>query len=249
MSEVINGANGRKPIRILLVGRHEMILTALRMLIESQDGMRVIGEASDRNEAVSVTAMKQPDIILFDLHPGNEDGVDFIPDLHAAAKDARVLVLVGVSDPNANTRATLLGAVGVLSKQENAAVLIKALEKVSLGEAWIDRSTMASVLTELSRRNGGGETDYDAAKIATLTDRERQVVSLVCTGLKNKEIADRLFISESTVRHHLSSIFSKLGVACRLDLIIYANRQGLVDLAAPGHPSSSLANERASSRP
>ena len=157
MSEVINGANGRKPIRILLVGRHEMILTALRMLIESQDGMRVIGEASDRNEAVSVTAMKQPDIILFDLHPGNEDGVDFIPDLHAAAKDARVLVLVGVSDPNANTRATLLGAVGVLSKQENAAVLIKALEKVSLGEAWIDRSTLASVLTELSRRNGGGE--------------------------------------------------------------------------------------------
>ena len=240
MSEVTDGVNGRKPIRILLVGQQEMILTALRMLIESQDGMRVIGVASDRNEAVSVTAMKQPDIILFDLHPGNEDGVDFIPDLHAAARDARVLVLVGVSDPNAHTRATLLGAVGVLSKQESAAVLIKALEKVSLGEAWIDRATMASVLTELSRRNGAVETDYDAAKIATLTDRELQVVSLVCTGLKNKEIADRLFISESTVRHHLSSIFSKLGVGCRLDLIIYANRQGLVDLAAPEHPSSTL---------
>jgi len=200
----------------------------------------VIGEASDRNEAVSVAAIKQPDIILVDLHPGNEVCVEFIPDLLGAARDARVLVLVGVSDPHAHTRATLLGAVGVLSKQESAAVLVKALEKVSLGEAWIDRATMASVLTELSRRNGGVETDYDAAKIATLTDRELQVVSLVCTGLKNKAIADRLFISESTVRHHLSSIFSKLGVACRLDLIIYANRQGLVDLAAPVHPHSGL---------
>src|SRR5262249_26916807 len=82
-----------------------------------------------------------------------------------------------------------------------------------------------------------------------LSDRELQVVSLVCTGLKNKEIADRLFISESTVRHHLSSIFSKLGVTCRLDLIIYANRQGLVDLAAPEHPPSNLPHERTSSRP
>jgi DNA-binding NarL/FixJ family response regulator len=208
------------------------------MLIDSQEGMRVIGEASDRNEAVSVAAMKQPDIILLDLHPGNQDGVGFIPDLHAVARDARVLVLVGVSDPQAHTRATLLGAVGVLSKEETAAVLVKALEKVSMGEAWIDRATMASVLTELSRRNGSVEKDYDAAKIATLTERELQIVSLVCTGLKNKEIADRLFISESTVRHHLSSIFSKLGVTCRLDLIIYANRQGLVDLRSSGAPTA-----------
>src|SRR5262249_44782467 len=125
VSEVSNVSNGQKPIRILLVGQHEMITSALRMLIESQEGMRVIGEASDRNEAVSVAGMKQPDIILFDLHQGNEDGVDFIPDLHAAARDARVLVLVGTSDPNVHTRATLLGAVGVLSKQESAAVLMK----------------------------------------------------------------------------------------------------------------------------
>jgi DNA-binding NarL/FixJ family response regulator len=208
------------------------------MLIESQEGMRVIGLASARNEAVSVAAMKQPDIILLDLHPGNQDAMEFIPDLHAAAKDARVLVLMGVSDPQAHTRATLLGAIGVLSKEETAAVLVKALVKVSMGEAWIDRATMASVLTELSRRNETVEIDDEAAKIATLTDRELQVVSLVCAGLKNKEVADRLFISESTARHHLSSIFSKLGVACRLDLIIYANRQGLVDLRSHGAPTA-----------
>jgi DNA-binding NarL/FixJ family response regulator len=206
------------------------------MLIESQDGMTIVGEASGPSEAVSVASMKQPDIVLFDLHNGNPDGMDFIPEIHTAAAAARVLVLADGSDSDQHTRAMLSGAVGVLSKEETAGVLVKALQKVSIGEAWIDRATMASVLTELSRRNGSVEIDHDAAKIATLTERELQVVSLVCTGLKNKEIADRLFISESTVRHHLSSVFSKLGVSCRLDLIIYANRQGLVDLRTSGSP-------------
>jgi DNA-binding NarL/FixJ family response regulator len=231
-------SDGHKSIRILLVNNHEMIRTALRMLIESQDGMTIVGEAASPNEAVSVAGMKQPDIVLLDIHNGNQDGVDFIPGLHAAAADARVLVLADASDSDQHTRAMLSGAVGVLSKQETAGVLVKALQKVSIGEAWIDRATMASVLTELSRRNGSPvEIDQDAAKIATLTERELQVVALVCAGLKNKEIAERLFISESTVRHHLSSIFSKLGVSCRLDLIIYANRQGLVDLRMSGPPS------------
>jgi DNA-binding NarL/FixJ family response regulator len=213
-----------------------MIRTALRMLIESQDGMTIVGEASGPSEAVSMAGMKQPDIVLLDFHNGNADGIDFIPEIHAAAAKTRVLVLADASGSDQHTRAMLSGAVGVLSKQETAGVLVKALHKVSMGEAWIDRATMASVLTELSRRNGSVEIDHDAAKIATLTERELQVVSLVCTGLKNKEIADRLFISESTVRHHLSSVFSKLGVSCRLDLIIYANRQGLVDLRNSGSP-------------
>jgi DNA-binding NarL/FixJ family response regulator len=192
--------------------------------------MTVVGEASGRSDALALATMEQPDIVLLDLHLGNQDAIDFIPDLHAAARTTRVLVLTGVSDPDIHTRAMLTGAVGVVLKEQSAAVLVKALEKVSKGEAWIDRATMANVLTELSHRNGTVEIDYDAAKIATLTEREKQVVGLVCAGLKNKEIANRLFISESTVRHHLGSIFSKLGVSSRLDLIIYANRQGLVDL-------------------
>ncbi|HKF55811.1 MAG TPA: response regulator transcription factor, partial [Blastocatellia bacterium] len=83
--------NGHKSIRILLVNNHEMIRTALRMLIESQDGMTIVGEAAGPDEAVSVAGMKQPDIVLLDIHNGNQDGVDFISQLHAAAADARVL--------------------------------------------------------------------------------------------------------------------------------------------------------------
>ena len=224
--------NGQTPIRIMIVDDHRMIRTALRTLIEAQAGMTVVGEASWNGEAVAMASSKQPDIVVLNLHSGNgnEAGMSFIPDLHAAAGNARALVLTNAPDPQIDTHALLLGAVGVLVKEQPAAVLVKALEKISEGEAWIERSTMASLLTELAHRNETAELDGDAARIATLTEREKQVVSLVCEGRKNQEIADRLFISESTVRHHLSSIYGKLGVSNRLDLVIYANRHGLIDL-------------------
>jgi DNA-binding NarL/FixJ family response regulator len=229
-------ANGQKPIRILLVDSHEMMRTALRLLIEKHGGITVVGEAACRDEAVAVATIEQPDITLVNFHLGSQEGFDFIPDLHAAARKTRVLVLTGVQDPDIHTRAMLLGAIGIVSKGQSAAVLTKALEKVSEGEAWIDRTTIANVLSELSHRNGSTQIDYDAVKIASLTRREKQVVSLACSGLRNKEIGSKLCISVATVRHHMGSIFSKLDVSGRLDLIIYANRHGLVDLrgADPG---------------
>src|SRR5262249_38244859 len=121
-----------------------------------------------------------------------------------------------------------------------AGVLVKALEKVSDGEAWIDRTTIANVLSELSRRNGSTEIDYDAAKIASLTKREKEVVSLVCLGLRNKEIGSKLCISVATVRQHLGSIFSKLDISGRLDLMIYAIRHGMIDLRGPERADVSI---------
>ena len=228
-----HGANGQKRIRILLVDHHEMIRTALRLLIETHDRMTVVGEASNRDDAVAVATTEQPDITVVNFHVGSQEGFDFIPDLHAVARNTRVLVLTGVPDPDIHTRAMLCGAIGVVPKGQAAGVLVKALEKVSEGEAWIDRTTIANVLSELSHRNGSTEVDYDSAKIASLTKREKQVVSLVCSGLRNKEIGSKLCISVATVRHHLGSIFSKLDLSGRLDLIIYANRHGLIDLRSP----------------
>jgi two-component system, NarL family, nitrate/nitrite response regulator NarL len=242
VSDANHEASSTKPIRILLVDNHEMVRKAFRTLIDSQYGMTVIADVSSHHEAVAIATAEQPDIVLLNIHPRKEDGLDFIPDLHSVARDARVLILVETSDSDVHTRAMLQGAVGVVSKEEAAEVLVKALEKVSMGEAWIDRATMANVLTELSRRNGHVEKDDESARVATLTGRELQVVSLVCAGLKNKDIAGRLFISESTARHHLSSIFSKLDVSSRLDLIIYANRRGLVDLRSSDSPSAGQPN-------
>jgi DNA-binding NarL/FixJ family response regulator len=123
-----------------------------------------------------------------------------------------------------------MGAMGVVPKTSNRQTLYKAIEKVHAGEVWIDRAMIANVLTQLSRSRLDDETDPEAARIASLSDREREVITLIGKGLKNKEIAARLTISEITVRHHLSSIYSKLNVADRLELTIYAYRNGLADL-------------------
>ena len=244
-----NGRNGLRQIRILLVDNHEMIRTALRLLIEAQEGMTVIGEAAGRDEAVAIASIQQPDIIVVNFHIDSQEGFDFIPDLHAAARKTRVLVLTGMTDPDLHTRAMLLGAIGVVPKGQAAGVLVKALEKVSEGEAWIDRTTIANVLSELSQRNGSTEADYDSVKIASLTRREKQVISMVCLGLRNKEIGSKLCISVATVRHHLSSIFSKLDLSGRLDLIIYANRHGMIDLRGPDRADLSILDSHHSDLP
>jgi two-component system nitrate/nitrite response regulator NarL len=132
-----------------------------------------------------------------------------------------VLEVVIARDSEAHQEAVRLGAMGVVLKDQSAEVLIKAIKKVHAGEVWIDRVTMGNVLNEM-RRKDSNHRDADEDKIIYLTRREREVISLVAEGLKNKQIAARLFISDTTVTHHLSSIFSKLGVSDRLELVIYA---------------------------
>ncbi len=212
-------------IRILIVDDHAVVRSGLRMLIENslagKPEMRVVGMAGNRAEAVAIAASEQPDIIILDLALGDEDGLALLPELREVAKNARVLVLTGVPDVNLHRRTVRLGAMGVVLKESAAEVLLKAIDRVHRGEVWLDRSMMANVLNEMTQ---GDEKaiDPEEAKIAALTDRERQVVTLIAEGLKNKQIAERLFISETTVTHHLSSIFSKLGVSDRLELVIYA---------------------------
>jgi DNA-binding NarL/FixJ family response regulator len=110
---------------------------------------------------------------------------------------------------------------GVVLKEDAADLLLKAIEKVYKGEAWLDRLTLGSLIFQMSSQEK--ETvDPRTRKIASLTDRERQVIALIAEGLKNRQIADRLFISHVTVTHHLSSIYGKLGVSDRLELVIYA---------------------------
>ncbi len=121
----------------------------------------------------------------------------------------------------------LLGAMGLVFKEKAAEVVIRAIERVHAGEVWFDRTLIGNVLTELSRASATKKLDPEATKITKLTEREREIAALIGEGLKNKQIANRLFISETTVRHHLTSVFDKLGVTDRLELIIYAYRHGL----------------------
>ena len=222
------GSNTTDEIRILIVDNHLVVRTGLRMLIESQPGMRVVGKAANRAEALAVAASKKPNMILLDIDLGSENGLDFLPELRETATDARVLILTGVKDAEMHRRAARLGAAGLVLKEQAAEVLLKAIRKVHQGEVWLDRSMMGTILNEMTQADK--KPAPDVSNIASLTAREKEVIALIAEGLKNKQIAERLFISETTVTHHLSSIFSKLGVSDRLELVIYAFAHGVAKM-------------------
>lgn len=214
-------------IRVLLVDDHAVIRTGLKMLLESQPGLEVVGEVGDQESALRVAAREQPDIVLLDLDLNGQDSLQFMPALMASAAQARVMILTASNDLDLQRRAVLLGALGVVQKREAGEVLIKAIENVYAGQVWLDKSIMMGVLADLSRSDSDRKHGAESGRIGTLTKREREVITLVGEGLRNKQIAEKLFISETTVRHHITSIFNKLGVSNRLNLVMYAYQHGL----------------------
>jgi DNA-binding NarL/FixJ family response regulator len=217
-------------IRILMIDDHAVLRTGLRLIIESHIGMQVVGEAENRRESLAAIANETPDIILLDLDLGDENGLDLLPDLLAAVPDARIILLTGLRDPEIQRRAILMGAMGLVLKQKAAETVIRAIEKVYAGEVWLDRAMIASILNERVNPSATPEQNAQMARIAMLTEREREVIRLIGEGIKNRQIAERMYISEATVRHHLTSIFAKLGVTDRFELVIYAFQHGLAKL-------------------
>lgn len=209
------------PISVMIVDDHAVIRSGLRMLIEQDQAMSVVAQAGTVAQAIELAQRERPDIIVLDLVLGDEDALESLPELCKVSPKSRVLVLTGVQSPDSHRTAIRRGAMGIVLKQQAAELLLKAIHRVHEGEVWIDRSMIGSVVSEA--RDGMLEAaDPEAPKISSLTPREREVIALVSEGLKNKLIGERLFISETTVTHHLSSIYSKLGVSDRLELVIYA---------------------------
>lgn len=220
-------------IKIVLVDDHAVIRAGLRLLIQARSDMEVVGEAANAGDAIAVTTSTQPDVIVLDLNLVGESGLDCLPRLLAAAPRARVLVLTGVNDYEKHRQAARLGARGLVHKAKAAEVILKAIERVHAGEVWFDQYLISGMLAEMSHPGGRKKSSPEAAKITSLTRREREIVGLVCEGLKNRLISERLFISETTVSHHLTSAFSKLGVTDRLELVVYAYKQGIVSPPPP----------------
>ena len=229
----------KSSIRVLIVDDHELFMTGLSSVLQREPGLTVIGQATNKTEALSAAALR-PDIILLDLDLGKENSLEFLPELLTIGDGARVIAVTGVPDPELHLRAVRLGAMGVVLKIESSAFLIKAIRKVYSGEVWLNNSLVSTVMTELLHANTSKKVDPEAEKIASLTEREHEVIALLAEGRRNKQIGEQLFISEKTVRHYLTSIFEKLGVTDRLALMIYAYKYGLAKLSAPApHPTDS----------
>lgn len=219
-----------RTIRILLVDDHSVVRSGLRMLIQQRRGLEVVGMADTAASALELAAREQPDMIILDLDLDGESGLELIPQLQAAADQARVLVLTGIIDAQQHYQAVRMGAVGLVQKRQDVAVLLQAIERVAAGEAWLDPGMVANVLVDISRARSAKREDPEVVKVATLTEREREVVVLIGEGLQNRSIAEQLSITETTVRHHLTSVFAKLGVSNRLELVIYAYRNHLAKI-------------------
>ena len=218
-------------VRVLLIDDHAVVRRGLRMLVESEQGLVVVGEAGDRAGALPLAQGEQPDVVVLDLDLGAESGLDMIGDLLATSPGVRILVLTGMRDLTAHRRAFNLGATGLVEKDAAAEVLVKAIRRVACGEVWVDPEKMAGVLADASGPAvppGVRRDDPEVARIAQLSARELEVTSLIGEGLCNKKIGERLSITETTVRHHLTSIFGKLRVHDRLELLLYAYRHRIL---------------------
>ena len=213
-----------KPINVFLVDDHRTILWGLEQLVQSAaPRMAVVGTATSCAEMFAGLARTEPDVILLDLDLGGESGLDCLEKIGQQSA-AMVLVLTGSSDPQIHQRAIVRGARGVVHKQQSADVILRAIEKVSGGEIWLDGANLGRVMTALA---SGKNADPEAAKIAELTAKERQIVAAVVTEkvARNKVIAGKLHMSEHTLRNHLTNIYSKLEVEGRMELYLYATNQ------------------------
>jgi DNA-binding NarL/FixJ family response regulator len=191
--------------------------------------MKVMGTASDIAEALAILEREHPDVILLDIDLRGVNSLDSMPILRNATT-AMVLILTGMRNPETHERAIMAGARGVVQKEASAEMILKAIKKVYEGEIWLDRATTARVFSKLLDHSNN-QVSPEAAKIATLTSREREIINVMTKQGRstNKQIAVHLNMSEHTLRNHLSSIYSKLEVENRLELVMYAVKHHISD--------------------
>jgi NarL family two-component system response regulator LiaR len=212
------------PIRVMLVDDHAVVREGLRSYLELEEGLDIVGEASNGREAVRRAREWRPDVILMDLVMPEMDGVEATKAIREQLPATRVIVLTSFIEEDKVIPAIQAGANGYLLKNVSAPELVKAIQAAHGGQAQLDplvaRKLMERVTTPASR-------DPEAALGEMLTDREREVLKLIANGYANKEIARELVVSERTVKGHVSNILNKLGVQDRTQAALYAVKHKL----------------------
>ena len=220
--------NSNSLIKIALVADVSIFRAALRMLIEKEKKIKVIGEVSKISEATELIAKEKVDLILIDLSNANRNELFAFP--IKTLNKTPILILTSLDETEMCQQCLRFGINGLVLKEKGAEILFKAIEKVSAGELWFDRAMMGKTIEKLVMEKRFLYENPKSGGQETITEREKQVVNLICKGMKNKDIAEKLFITETTVRHHLTSIFEKLGLTSRLELVIHAFKHNLVKI-------------------
>ncbi len=211
------------PINIIIVDDHSMIREGLKQLLELDGDIKVIGEAGDGIECLSLIEKVHPDVLLLDINMPNMNGLRVLEEIKRKKMNIRVLILTIHNEIEYLLKAVDMGVNGYVLKDSNSSVLKEAITAVYNEKSYIQPSLTPLLKEKIftTQRN---------KKTANLTKRELQVIELLGEGLYNKEIAERLYISEKTVKNHVSSIFKKIGVTDRTQAVVYAIKNNIIDV-------------------
>jgi len=211
------------PIRIAIADDHALVLHGLKRLFDGEEEFEVVECCGTGAEAIAAARRGNVDVLLLDIKMPGLSGIDVLRTLSAERlKCSTVLLTAALSDSDA-VEGLKLGVRGIVLKESSPDTLLECIRRVSRGEQWVDSETMTRALDTITRRESMANDPN-----RTLTARELEIVRMIAQGLRNKAIAERLFISEGTVKIHLHNVYEKLGLDGRLELMLHAQKQGLV---------------------
>lgn len=228
MKEIIESAGGE--IRVLIVDDHAMVRQGLRTFLELQDNIApcilVAGEAVNGLEAVELARQTQPDIVLLDLVMPEMDGIQAIPKIMACSPNSRIMILTSFGEEDKVVPAIQAGAHGYLLKDIAPDRLVQAIRNAYRGEAQLHPNVAKQLMSAVAQRDMSSDSHASQLIADDLTARECEVLGWIASGKSNREIAEKMFISEKTVKTHVSSILSKLHLEDRTQAAIYALKHG-----------------------
>jgi NarL family two-component system response regulator YdfI len=222
----------QSPIRILIADDHRIVREGLRLILESQDGFALVGEAADGAEAVRMAEALKPDVILMDLRMPNMDGITAIKNIHATDPQAAIVILTTYNEDDLMIRGLRAGARGFLLKDTDRESLFRAIRSAARGETLLQPDMLEKLLSRTDPKGPAEKGQANPARrtgepdTGGLSDREMEVLEAVARGQRSKEIATALGITERTVKAHLASIYNKLGVDSRAAAIAIAAQNG-----------------------
>ena len=206
---------GTQPIRVFLLDDHEVVRRGLAELLSSSPGIEVVGEAANAEQALSRIPAARPDVAVLDGRLPDGSGIDVCRDIRSSLPDTYCLILTSFDDEDAVLAAVLAGASGYVLKEVRGSQLIDSVRQVAAGRSLIPPEVITQVM---ERVRNGSPAD---AKLAALTEREREVLDLIAEGLTNKQIGERLFIAEKTVKNYVSSLLGKLEMTRRTQAAVF----------------------------
>jgi len=204
------------PIRVFLLDDHEIVRRGLRDLLEAEDDLTVVGEAGTAEEAIGRIPATRPDVAVLDVRLPDGDGIEVCRAIRDRVDDIACLMLTSYADDEAVYAAIMAGASGYVLKQVRGHDLVEAVRRVGRGESLLDPAVTARVLDRL-RRRGDDE-------LAGLTDQEKRLLDLIAEGLTNRQIGERMYLAEKTIKNYVSNLLAKLGMNRRTEVAAYAAR-------------------------